>query len=413
MARAWVTAVPPGIHQAPQGPVVATPERIQGWHAKYQRMKAMGIDVPVPWGHHPDALPGSRAKFNAGYLRDSRVGPKGSLDFLVDVPGAEVDADGHLLTEEVGPDGVRRKAAIREVSAGIRDWTDGQRRRWEDAVVHLALVTHPVVAGQKGFTAAANLATKPPGGLFYLSTHTLGDTAMADEAAVAEATEETPADIASEEAGKGAEAEKMLGVLSNLARLGIPLPEDTDAGNFVERLDVALGIAVHQKEVVEADAAAEKSQADAGAGGPVTEEARPVTMSTLSTDLSPRERLMLEKRQAEHRNALAGRINKLVKLGLPVEKANKLKGQLTTYTLALDESLAVVPRVVDEVVEHLEGALKALPPDRKTRATLTVQPNPAAAAAGAEKVDPAEIAERAARVSRPADDRWTKTNGRK
>ena len=72
----------------------------------------------------------------------------------MDVPGAEVDPDGNLLTWAEAGDGRKLKCAIQECSAGIRDWRDGQGRMWPDSLIHVALCALPVVSDQDGFSVA-------------------------------------------------------------------------------------------------------------------------------------------------------------------------------------------------------------------------------------------------------------------
>jgi hypothetical protein len=151
--------VPVGVHQAPEGEVVVTPERVKGWVDKFNRLRSEGVRFPEPWGHQLKAIPHedrearkfAAARWNAGYIERLEQDPKDqSLVMLGTIPpGYEVDAaSGDLVNPR---DGTR----IGEVSAGIGDWRDGKGRTHSDMILHAALVPLPVWAGQDGFAQVA------------------------------------------------------------------------------------------------------------------------------------------------------------------------------------------------------------------------------------------------------------------
>lgn len=246
MAKVWKVLIRPGAYQAPQGRLEATASRCRRWAATFQRMKRAGIRVPVCWGHQPGAIPGENAdkatrqyllsKYNAGYLDDLVCGPDGALKALLDVPGAERDREGNLVTWAKLPDGRKVPCAIKEVSAAIRDWRDGKGRDWPDAIIHVALVTLPVMAEQEGFAAAgAGNDTNAGGpGEVHLSLsdllYTLGtETNMPDDLMLEEP------DLG---AGMDTPNGRLTRTLSVLKQFGIHLPPDTNEGNLSERIDL-------------------------------------------------------------------------------------------------------------------------------------------------------------------------------
>jgi hypothetical protein len=178
MASAWVLAIPVGQHHTAQGVLDATAKRVRGWVSTVQEQIANGVRLPVCWSHVAAAMPWNEddpeaarlagARYNAGYIRDARIGTDGGVELQVDVPGAEVDRDGNLLTTVELPGGCKVRGAIGEVSCKLApSWRDGKGRVWKDSIAHLALVPLPVVMSQKGF-----VAEKAAGGV-YLSTTTL------------------------------------------------------------------------------------------------------------------------------------------------------------------------------------------------------------------------------------------------
>ena len=160
MAHFSKTVLRLGTFQPKEGEFEATPERMQHWEDTFREMKEAGLLVPICWGHQPEGEPTNdqqlankeykKAQFNAGYLSDLRFDPSsGELEMEGEVPGAELDENGNLVTKVELPDGTKMITAIKEVSASFRDWDDGQGRNWPDAMVHVALTPWPVVDGQE------------------------------------------------------------------------------------------------------------------------------------------------------------------------------------------------------------------------------------------------------------------------
>lgn len=248
MAKVTKTILPPGVYHAPQGRLNATKQRLDRWSKQFRRMKAAGIRVPVCWGHQPGAIPGEGkdkatrqfdlSRFNAGYLEDLRVGPEG-LEGVMDIPGAEVDDEGNLLTWAKLPDGRKVQCAIREVSAAIRDWKDGKGREWPDVIMHVALVPLPVVGGQEGFAGAglgsgADLGfdfDEVPGEIHLgLSNYLHGQVQLSGGDAM-------PLDeMGGGGALDGGVADPVRQSLGILAKMGLHLPDDTNEGNLCERI---------------------------------------------------------------------------------------------------------------------------------------------------------------------------------
>lgn len=381
MASAWVLAIPPGVHTAPQGELVATPDRCNRWASQARRMMELGIRLPVSWGHVSGAMPDdgaktrddaqyARARFNAGYIEDARTGTDGGTEFKVDVPGAEVDAKGRLVTDCQLPNGLTVKAAIGEVSAKIvPSWTDGKGRIWKDAVAHLALVPLPVVTGQSGFRdAAKELATLQASDPkdCYLGRATLmyelatGDSMADDTETDAEA--ETPPSAAAPpqtpaappvqpdkvaSGGTGADFAHCMRVLD---QHGLHLPPGTTADNLVERICVIghhddenadagkKGVEDDEGDEVEGEGGYD-GQASGGGGGNVEEAQRPIMMSTLS-DADPLMRRMFEQRQNDYRSRCLKRIDKMSRCEagdapfLPRRKADQLRAAFGSYELS-------------------------------------------------------------------------------
>lgn len=113
-----------------------------------------GLKVPAPFGHKKTALPevSKDAKTpppfeNAGYWVQFAIEPndqnKEALFGYVDVPGSDTDPNSPYY---------KAKNTAKEVSLSYRDsFQDGLGRTWEKGIMHVALVTHPIVPGQEEF----------------------------------------------------------------------------------------------------------------------------------------------------------------------------------------------------------------------------------------------------------------------
>ncbi len=120
--------------------------RIQRWAATFETMRKAGLSVPAPWRHDARAVPlrvrgdgrDVDAYHNAGFWNRLWVDKDGSLIGEVDVPRAE-DAD-------------RLGKTVTDVSLlACPHWMDGAGNTYQDALTHIALVTHPVVPDKQTF----------------------------------------------------------------------------------------------------------------------------------------------------------------------------------------------------------------------------------------------------------------------
>lgn len=97
--------------------------------ATFNRMKAAGVKVPAPAGHTNDP------EMNRGYV-------------------VEMFREGDTLFgifELVGDDAIALAGRSEVSIAEMASFTDGKGNKYENAIVHVALVTDPVVPDQGGF----------------------------------------------------------------------------------------------------------------------------------------------------------------------------------------------------------------------------------------------------------------------
>jgi hypothetical protein len=143
----WADGIRVGryVHPAGRFELHVDEKRLDGWAENFRRMKAAGVDVPVPVDHS------TRARDNLGYIVD-------------------VKRDGDtlkLLHQLIGEDAIQL-AARNKVSLGIDPaFVDGTGTAFGDCIVHSSLTPVPVVPGQEGLIP---LAVSPkPALVFHLA----------------------------------------------------------------------------------------------------------------------------------------------------------------------------------------------------------------------------------------------------
>ena len=277
MARVKTRLIPTGVHHSPEGEVNATPDRLKHWVSQFQKMRAKKMNVPVPWGHTSDATPENKAfltsRYNAGTVENLSLSDDGqSLDVTIDAPGLQYE-DGNLVSVAKLDNGVMVKTAIKEVSAGIkRSLQDGTGETLNDVLAHVALVTHPVVAGQEGFQGLSqsegeisNVSFSPCSWNLALDTdapprpkktkknpndppsQAEGQRVSGNQESSTDGHSADGDDFGKEDgdddddglSGESSSGYSFESLLANLAELGAALPPDTTEKNICDRLWVA------------------------------------------------------------------------------------------------------------------------------------------------------------------------------
>jgi hypothetical protein len=120
-----------------------TPELTKYWHEQGSAMLSAGLTVPIPCEHdftaHP-MTPRDKLLNNAGEVREYRL--KG------DVLWAACDIQDADVRKKLG-------GSIRWTSPWINSFTDGQGKRWDNVISHLALTTRPRITKQAPFASVA------------------------------------------------------------------------------------------------------------------------------------------------------------------------------------------------------------------------------------------------------------------
>ena len=416
MARVQKVLLRKGVYEAPQGTFRATPARLRHFVKQHEAMNAVGIRVPVAWGHQPEALPGDQddrsrkqyylSRYNAGYLDSLTIKPDGTLSFGADLPGCEVEND-LLVAWERHPDGVERKTAVGEVSAAIRDWRDGKGRLWKDSIVHVAITPLPVVAGMSGFASAgATLSNSDQTEkTFFLSLGSfrceLGDDMDTDKPAD-EVTEPVVPPVEPVAPVKPPAADPQFGeAMAILMKMGLPLHGNTTPETLINNIVIA-GHAMLNGKGADKKSDDEKPLDEEDANPPAyQEESKPVMMS-LATATDPAVRTLIREKQEKAKARALRDIDHLVNHNaMPPTDAARLRGAVDGYELSLTPDGATVEQPVDVELSIWRKVWKSSPAAAVARAKSgTRVTRPDEQVNGDEREMTEAASEMAARVSR-------------
>lgn len=220
-----------------------TEDRLRKWAESFKAMREKGLRVPAPWTHDDKASPvvvGSdgtlpQSDKNGGFWEKLWVEDQEGVPTLF----GELDAPGSA--EDMSTPAGKIGKTVQETSIYVRpEFMDGKGNKWQDALMHIALVTHPVEPGQKNFEQVTEgLALS-----MAMQTHTMSKNP--DYKGVDESQNNSGRDQPSDNGtGSVSNIKTLIDTLKRVAK--IVLPDDTDESCLSERL---LG-ALLQKEISE------------------------------------------------------------------------------------------------------------------------------------------------------------------
>ena len=334
-------------------------DRLDHWKDQFDKMKEAGVSVPAPWNHSKEALPMSvgndgtlpRSDINAGWW-DKLWVEDGTLWGELDVPQSA--------------DAVKIGTNVKETSIYVRpDFEDGSGNKWQDSLMHIALVTHPIENGQGNFTPVGDES-----GLAISMSHLTEPLEMASPEKAEEQVSSNPVGVSPdrENSQNGVPA-----LLEALRAVMIDLPEDTNDTNFMERLLVAL----RQKKASEHPEDKSVSKPPEGA----KEQPAPVAMSQenakeieASSDDKQLEEVVMShpKFQAaqktvnflmghignQHKEQLASRRDSLISEGKITEEyaAQHLNPSIDGFQMSFGEDGSVSECAAAQIMDALEAA---------------------------------------------------------
>jgi hypothetical protein len=363
--------VQPRMHDARGEQIPVTPERIKGWVDRFKAIRAKRYLVPMPWGHQRDAVPVHEddlansafhnSRYNAGFVDDVEQDPSGNLVMTVDPPpGYDLDPEtGHLVNAV-------DKTQIRDVSLQADRWVDRDKRPWDDALVHVALVTYPVDheaggfkphEGARGTDGATATGQQLAMSLVRMAYTSDGDSPVSPAKPVIDPNYRTA----------GGADDDLPELLSLLSQCGIPLPDDTTGENFKDRLRTGLKVAVG-REAMNQQAQADKAKAEQPPQVPegATPERSTAVRMSLADARTPTEQIMFARAERQCRRNREALIDQLAAArdgqGVPLytdaeikawrDEAAAVQFSLLTATgdpeeTPLDRELAVARRMAD------------------------------------------------------------------
>lgn len=255
-----------------------TAQEIASYVNGTKELLAAGHSVPLIFEH---AAPGSdegsprdtkaaQVKHGAGWLEGVNLGNDGSALHVLDV---------------TDPDAFKKLSdgSIRFTSPELRPtWTDGKGRVFKNIISHVALTHKPRNPDQSKLQPVQEPALQFS--LADLEPIQMSDNAD-DKDPIDKATDnETPADATENPdmptPGAASEEQKQLeSCIAFLKTIGVALPANTDASNFMDRLQTGLMTLAESKSKAESDAAADEDEADEA---PLIEEKPPIQQFSLS-----------------------------------------------------------------------------------------------------------------------------------
>lgn len=141
---------------------------VKRWHDDGKAMLASELTIPVPIEHQEDATPKTRAQLAAERL----------LNNAGKVVDFEMQGDTLYSVLDIDHDEVARKiprGTIEYTSPNFDSFTDGNGKRWDGVITHLALTTRPRLTRQKPFESVAAalslMATQQPVSLSSFLEH--------------------------------------------------------------------------------------------------------------------------------------------------------------------------------------------------------------------------------------------------
>ena len=211
-----------------------TKDHIASWESKFLKMREKGLLVPAPFYHDLSALPltpeertaleleqrkeENRTKNNAGYWEHMFRDADGKLHGIIDVEVPEYQ-------ERMGK-------SFKECSLlSLPTFVDGNGEEWKDSILHVAVVTNPVQAGQENFKPIES----NEGALALSMSMAIEETPVPEVKPTVALVKEDGTAMA-------------LGdITAVLPQMGITLPQDTNEANFLDRLLTAITALVATK----------------------------------------------------------------------------------------------------------------------------------------------------------------------
>ena len=214
-----------------------TPERLKKWAGTFEAMRKAGLEIPGPWSHATKLGPVQMGQANRGGIVEDAAKNAGFwtkvwYDEAAKALMGEIEAPGNVSDPNT-PAG-KLASTVKETSVYVApSWQDGIGRIWDEPIMHIGCVVHPIEPGQPNFEPVGNEM------VIAMSFQTEDDP-NAEVPPEGDEEEEEPDPLI----GGGLPAESssnMQNVIGLLSAVGIVLPPTTTPENFLPYLEIALG----------------------------------------------------------------------------------------------------------------------------------------------------------------------------
>lgn len=309
-------------------------DRLKKWAETFKSMTTNGLRIPAPWRHDPKAVPlrlqadeqDTDAFKNAGWWEKVWVDESdNTLYGELNVPRQEDASKVGTTVTEVSPLAMSR-------------WTDGNGDSYEEALTHIALVTHPIVTGQDNFVPEELAAA-----IAFSSDNfiTVENIVKEKENEILFAYDDSGEGESEDVRATGATIAKALPILR---KIGLSLPADTDESNFAERVIVAACAIKGSKEDDEENLEEEPDDSE--------EKPSPIVMSKLT----PEQEGTLAFAKQVIVNQYASRIKECVERGkITPAMAEQIKPITENLEIEFSSEGKIKPSPLDQILMAWEA----------------------------------------------------------
>lgn len=337
-----------------------TAEHLQHWCQRGNEMLALGLTVPIPCEHdfqaHP-MTPAEKLKNNVGWVKEYKL--KDNRLFSV------LDIQDEELAKKL-------PNTVRWTSPWFSSFTDGNGKKWDNVIAHLALTTRPRLTQQTPFpsiAAAIAAASEVPLDSGEVEGYTFSKAGMLkdniplnriafslysgialSEDDVEEEKEEKPKNKLSDSADD-ANLDKVLCDL--LCILGVHMPENVTGAEFKKTLYMAAMLKIKELSQKPATPPPVAAPASGKQKNPIVQEQQPMYMSLEDINKIPDETM---------RNIALSMYNENVKLQAALDKNVKDTASLRDAKLAEEKAkrdmrIARLSRLSPRVKADLDAML--------------------------------------------------------
>lgn len=345
-----------GSHHSPQGEISVSRERLQHWADSFQQMKKNGLVVPMHYDHSTE-----RSQLEpitlSDYSGQKKRSARNSVGKMTNVTVSEA-GDSAVIEYEV----TDKKAADQLESNTVYlspvilpSFKDGQANEYSDILSHLDVVNYPVDHNQgdsEVIAMSCGIRNSDSVTVYRLAMDP--DEQKKDQQPQDDQTPPTAKEDPTERESTTDEDQMQdtttgpvtVGdILPKLDTIGLPLPQDTNGDNILDRLNVALDVAI--KAASEDDMSEPQSSQDTQVVDP-----KPQAMSAEQQATTAYATQM-------HRDNIAAKLSLCLEEGrCTKEQYEKREKQLPAIKLSLNEDGQPERSSIEDFLDDCESVPK-------------------------------------------------------